>query len=575
MSEVSEGPACRGVLLLEPFYGGSHRQLIDLLHKSIPECTLFTLPASKWHWRARTSALYFSCQIPYDHSFSVLFASSVLNLAELVALRPDLAGFRKVLYFHENQLVYPVQKQQERDFQYGYNQILSCLVADAVVFNSSYNQESFLKSIESFLKLMPNRPKNLAERIRPKCQVLYFPIDFPPTLHNASPEPDRTAPLGQSSEMTPSHNAHQRYSAGHTPARSTKSPDHYCQGHVGLSSSADNATFVEDRHSSVQSGPRIISAESSHIEDRELNERLVTKVEGISLNDQQDNRVSSLHSVEVSEGGRSSQDSKEMELASRVHKMNTEDPANFVEEEHGNKSIISDTLPLSRTFVEQNASVCQRIAKVTPSLVNPQGDGGSCCHGSTCHRRADDCGDKDGKDIGSRTRPLHILWPHRWEHDKNPEQFFSTLFQLRDQDCNFRLSVLGENYLQIPSIFEEAEFKLKDHIVNWGFVPSKERYYQVLSEADVVVSTANHEFFGVAMLEATHYQCYPLCPERLVYPEIFPAEHLYRTPTQLLKKLRRFCRNPQLIRCYEFQGDLTKYSWRNLEAKYLKLLFGT
>lgn len=55
----------------------------------------------------------------------VLFCSSVLNLCELVALRPDLAPLKKVLYFHENQLAYPVQKDQERDFQYGYNQILS------------------------------------------------------------------------------------------------------------------------------------------------------------------------------------------------------------------------------------------------------------------------------------------------------------------------------------------------------------------------------------------------------------------------------------------------------------------
>lgn len=55
----------------------------------------------------------------------VLFCSSVLNLCELVALRPDLARLKKVLYFHENQLVYPVRKDQERDFQYGYNQVLS------------------------------------------------------------------------------------------------------------------------------------------------------------------------------------------------------------------------------------------------------------------------------------------------------------------------------------------------------------------------------------------------------------------------------------------------------------------
>ena len=51
-----------------------------------------------------------------------------MNLCDLVALRDDMKCLKKVLYFHENQLVYPVRKQQDRDFQFGYNQILSWLV---------------------------------------------------------------------------------------------------------------------------------------------------------------------------------------------------------------------------------------------------------------------------------------------------------------------------------------------------------------------------------------------------------------------------------------------------------------
>ncbi len=57
--------------------------------------------------------------------FKTLFASSVLNLTEFVALRPEFHSVKKVLYFHENQLCYPVEDPKERDFYYGYSQILS------------------------------------------------------------------------------------------------------------------------------------------------------------------------------------------------------------------------------------------------------------------------------------------------------------------------------------------------------------------------------------------------------------------------------------------------------------------
>lgn len=103
----------------------------------------------------------------------------MLNLAELIGLRPDLSVCRKIVYFHENQLNYPVREIKERDCQYGLNQIMTCLSADQIVFNSHYNMTSFLDNIRSFLNIAPDlKLKNLKEKLEPRCEVLYFPIPF-------------------------------------------------------------------------------------------------------------------------------------------------------------------------------------------------------------------------------------------------------------------------------------------------------------------------------------------------------------------------------------------------------------
>uniref|UniRef100_A0A8C4QT45 tRNA-queuosine alpha-mannosyltransferase n=1 Tax=Eptatretus burgeri TaxID=7764 RepID=A0A8C4QT45_EPTBU len=344
------------ILLIEPFCGGSHRQLVDLLVSEFGNnCVLHSLPAKKWHWRARTSALCFSQSIPKSEHYRVLFTSSVLNLAELLALRPDLAALHKVLYFHENQLVYPVRHAHERDFQYGYNQVLSCLVADVIAFNSHYNMESFLSSIYSFMKQIPDFiPKDLSEAVRPKCHVLHFPIVFPVL-----------------------------------------------------------SSFLPD----------VLHMQANTKDDEDI-------------------------------------------LAQE-------------QEPEGDLMVSKDLR--------------------------------SCCL-------------RPAEPIGSSQDALHIVWPHRWEHDKDPEAFFSCIFALKQNGLSFRLSVIGESYSEVPDVFVEAKRVLHLEIAHWGYQAARMDYYDVLRSADVVVSTARHEFFGVAMLEAVHCGCYPLCPKALVYPEIFPGE---------------------------------------------------
>lgn len=174
------------ILLIEAFYDGSHRFLIDLLHDELsPRSILITLPGKKWPWRARCSSLILSELIPKNENiYRYLFSSSIVNLSELLSLRNDLQSLKKIIYFHENDLVYPKQneKQEQRDFQYGYNQILTALVADICLFNSFYNLNTFLDKLGAFLHRIPS-PKPNVEQIRKtienKSKVFYYPLNKP------------------------------------------------------------------------------------------------------------------------------------------------------------------------------------------------------------------------------------------------------------------------------------------------------------------------------------------------------------------------------------------------------------
>jgi glycosyltransferase involved in cell wall biosynthesis len=126
----------------------------------------------------------------------------------------------------------------------------------------------------------------------------------------------------------------------------------------------------------------------------------------------------------------------------------------------------------------------------------------------------------------TRTRPdgpLHILWASRWEHDKNPELLFDALRRLRQRRVAFRLSVIGEQFREAPPIFAWARDEYRDVIEHWGFQESREAYESALRAADVFVSTADHEFFGLAALEAISAGARPLLPNRLAYPEVLAA----------------------------------------------------
>ncbi|MCH7526316.1 MAG: glycosyltransferase, partial [Planctomycetes bacterium] len=81
-------------------------------------------------------------------------------------------------------------------------------------------------------------------------------------------------------------------------------------------------------------------------------------------------------------------------------------------------------------------------------------------------------------------------------------------------------------FRESPPIFDWAREHFAAHIDRWGYQESRDDYEAALREADVIVSTANHEFFGISVVEAIAAGAYPLLPRRLAYPEILTSPAL-------------------------------------------------
>ncbi len=125
--------------------------------------------------------------------------------------------------------------------------------------------------------------------------------------------------------------------------------------------------------------------------------------------------------------------------------------------------------------------------------------------------------------------PIRLLWAARWEHDKDPDTFFEALGLLASRGVDFRVSVIGERFRESPPIFDRARRTLGDHIDRWGYQETRAEYESALVEADVIVSTARHEFFGISVVEAIAAGAYPLLPKRLAYPEILGPDETVRS----------------------------------------------
>lgn len=163
-----------------------------------------------------------------------------------------------------------------------------------------------------------------------------------------------------------------------------------------------------------------------------------------------------------------------------------------------------------------------------------------------------------------------VVWNHRWEHDKNPEMFFQALYELDDLGEEFQLMVLGQSFQRRPDVFSQAQKKLHHRILHFGYLENRQDYLRCLQKATVVVSTALHEFYGIAVIEAVRAGCRPLLPNRLSYPELFPSDFLYDDDS-LGQRLRASLLKGKLDP-FTTSALTERFSWAQLTNSYVKWL---
>lgn len=171
-------------------------------------------------------------------------------------------------------------------------------------------------------------------------------------------------------------------------------------------------------------------------------------------------------------------------------------------------------------------------------------------------------------------KPL-ILWHHRWEQDKCPEDFFKALTTLSERGVDFELTVLGEKFSRKPIVFLEAEKVLAKHIVQFGYVDSFADYAKWLWRSDIVPVTSNQDFFGASVVEALYCNCFALLPRRLAYPFIIPPEYhhqsFYEDFDDLLVRLTEAITNIEQTRQFSLQSVVAQYDWQTQITLYDRL----
>lgn len=177
----------------------------------------------------------------------------------------------------------------------------------------------------------------------------------------------------------------------------------------------------------------------------------------------------------------------------------------------------------------------------------------------------------------NRDKPL-IVWNHRWSYDKNAPSFFFALDQMVKQGLDFDVALIGECPGWTPKEFIAAKERLGEKLIQFGYLDCRDDYVSLLKSGSIIVSTAKQENFGMSVVEAVHYGCLPLLPDRLSYPELMPEKThglvLYSNQKDFLTKLEHFIRNwkDHSDLRLTLSSHMKRFSWHGIIGQYDSML---
>lgn len=175
---------------------------------------------------------------------------------------------------------------------------------------------------------------------------------------------------------------------------------------------------------------------------------------------------------------------------------------------------------------------------------------------------------------------LHIVWNHRWEFDKGPELLKLVVEKLITAQLTVTIHIVGQRFRYSPETFDEIyalfdEQKLAGNVSlgRWGFIEDKREYQRLLSQSDIVLSTAKHDFQGLSVLEAVQAGCLPLVPDALAYPEIFEPSYSYSvceeqlSANNIVNKLSEYVKLKAVDKL-PIAPKLPHFLWSSLKSEY-------